>query len=36
LFGEETGEFIDFTGWAAHTARITKFRILDVKTSRIG
>ena len=36
LFGEETGEFIDFAGWATHCSKVTKVNIIDVKAPRIG
>eukprot|EP00347_Sterkiella_histriomuscorum_P016262 403353867 len=36
LFGEETGDFIDLTGWATQSARIEKISILDVKAPKIG
>lgn len=36
LFGEETGDFIDFTGWAVNSAQILKINILEVKPPKIG
>jgi hypothetical protein len=36
LFGEETGEFIDFAGWASQSARILKVEIQNVKQPKIG
>lgn len=36
VFGEETGEFIDFAGWASQSARVIKVDILNVKPPKIG
>jgi hypothetical protein len=36
LFGEETGEFIDFAGWATHSGKVSRVSILDVKAPKIG
>jgi hypothetical protein len=36
LFGEETGEFIDFAGWSADCARILKVDIINVKPPKLG
>jgi hypothetical protein len=37
IFGEETGEFIDFTKQGnGNTARLVSLRILDVKAPKLG
>lgn len=37
LFGEETGEFIDFTNWnLSSVARLTKVDIIEVKPPKLG
>lgn len=36
LFGEETGEFVDFTKGSSNCARLQKFQIVEVKPPRLG
>jgi hypothetical protein len=36
LFGEETGEFIDFAGWSKNAARLNKVNIIEVKAPKLG
>lgn len=36
MFGEETGEFIDFTRWTHNSCKIKTISIVSVKAPRIG
>ena len=36
IFGEETGEFIDFTSWSPNCVRLASLSITDVKPPKLG